>query len=155
MSADLRNLAESVARSIWHSGNTVSAATTAALFDIAAIVPEAARVVNELIDRGPRTMAHEHTKEHLVFSTVVTSVWGPIYWRFMHAAVDVTPRVDALRAFILHLKNVLPCVNCRVHWAEALRSFPPPATRAELRQWLSDRHDAVTARTRSDAGRLS
>jgi hypothetical protein len=40
----------------------------------------------------------------------------------------------------------LPCGECKGHWTESLKSFPPPSDAAMIPQWTLDRRNEVSRR---------
>jgi hypothetical protein len=72
------------------------------------------------------------------------SRWGPSLWDAMLACAYVYPRRPSvtdrrnMTAFLMSLAPVLPCGNCRVHFADELASMPDYAldSRKELTRWM-------------------
>ena len=78
-------------------------------------------------------------------------LWGPIYWKFLHAMADGAPdepTEDEQRAFmsvIDALPHILPCTKCRNHLRENYEkgSRPRYENRDQLRLDLHELHNLV------------
>jgi hypothetical protein len=61
---------------------------------------------------------------------MLTSVWGPIFWFFLHTMsfnYPTKPTADTkkyYKDFILSLKNILPCRHCRDNLSENFKKLP-------------------------------
>jgi hypothetical protein len=78
------------------------------------------------------------TKKNRIFSKkdynagdgMITSVWGPPLWHYLHTMsfnYPVNPTMEDkihYRNFILNLKNVLPCKYCRINLKTNLKQLP-------------------------------
>lgn len=80
-------------------------------------------------------------------------IWGPTFWSVFHTVafwVDSTPtraQRDEIERYYHTFGTLLPCVACRDHYTELLRTMPVRAgSRAELIRWTIDVHNAVNAR---------
>ena len=83
-------------------------------------------------------MTSNKTKKNRIFTKkdynagdgMITSVWGPPLWHYLHTMsfnYPVNPtREDKIhyRNFILNLKNVLPCKYCRTNLKTNLKQLP-------------------------------
>jgi hypothetical protein len=75
-------------------------------------------------------------------------VWGSPAWVFFHCVAGTFPekptavdRSNYVR-FFSSLRDVLPCVLCRGHYASFLRRFPPDVeSRRSLKEWAVRVHD--------------
>lgn len=76
-----------------------------------------------------------------------TKVWGPLLWRAIHTAAEVTnglgtTELDALWSdFVFELQMSLPCPDCMHHYRAWVAAHPWTG-----RQWWTDLHNAVNAR---------
>lgn len=84
------------------------------------------------------------------------SVWGPTFWRTIHAVAihypdSPTPEhADAARAFFYALRYLLPCPGCRVGIAKMVdaEDFEPALkSQRDLFAWTVKAHNAVNVRT--------
>ena len=80
--------------------------------------------------------------------------WGPSAWDFLHTATFAYPDApcaadrNAAREFFTHLGAMLPCVHCRTHYQQWIRSNPVRTeSREVLARWLVDAHNDVNRRT--------
>jgi len=80
------------------------------------------------------------------------NVWGPPFWFSLHTVTFNYPikpdEADQIRikTFFKNLEYILPCVICRVHYAEHTASFPIDdhvGSRKELVMWLFNLHNKV------------
>ena len=78
-----------------------------------------------------------------------TKVWGPLLWRAIHTAAEVTEGrndIDGLwNDFVFELQMSLPCPDCMQHY-RAWVSANPWTGSGEVRQWWANLHNAVNAR---------
>lgn len=82
-----------------------------------------------------------------------TETWGPAAWMFIHSAALAYPEsdpdtetVENFKKFFESLVSVLPCVYCRKHYTENLKSLPVTdalESRASLFRWTVDLHNLV------------
>ena len=80
--------------------------------------------------------------------------WGPNAWSFLHTlayAYPVHPTLkqqQAMQKLLTSLTDLLPCSECRQHWAYLLSRHPMPLghTTQALPAWLVDRHNDVNKR---------
>lgn len=82
--------------------------------------------------------------------------WGPSCWHFLHSvslSYPLTPTEDEKKHmynFFHALKHVLPCVTCKVDFAQMLEDDPIERhlqSRQALSRWLVDKHNAVNLKT--------
>jgi hypothetical protein len=91
-----------------------------------------------------------------MFNNINPLLWGPHCWRFMHYLTMAYPEEptqiekDKVKRFFLSLADVIPCENCRVHFALNLKNFPLNDnvlnSRYNLINWLKDIHNEVNIR---------
>ena len=84
---------------------------------------------------------------------MLTSVWGPSLWHYMHTMsfnYPVKPsREDKkhYRAFIMNLKHVLPCKYCRMNLRKNLKSLPLTnkdlKNRCNFSKWVYKLHEHI------------
>ena len=84
---------------------------------------------------------------------MLTSVWGPSLWHYMHTMsfnYPVKPsREDKkhYRAFIMNLKHVLPCKYCRLNLRKNLKSLPLTnkdlKNRCNFSKWVYKLHEHI------------
>ena len=77
-------------------------------------------------------------------------VWGPPAWEFLHAVTFQYPEKPnnherkKYYTFFDSLKFILPCPNCRNHYANNFESIPIRLdSRRDLIEWLIDIHNEV------------
>ena len=104
---------------------------------------------------------HQRTKKVRAFTKkdfhsgdgMLTTVWGPSMWHFMHTMsfnYPVKPTDDQKRHymdFILNLRNILPCKYCRMNLTNNLATRPLKMCHMESRDTFSrfvyDLHETV------------
>lgn len=84
---------------------------------------------------------------------MITTVWGPAMWHFLHAMAfnyPIRPSAEdkkRYRDFILSLRSVLPCGKCRENLRSNLRALPLRAehmrTRETFSRYVFDLHEHV------------
>ena len=84
---------------------------------------------------------------------MLTSVWGPSFWHVLHTIsvnYPVNPTCDDkanYKAFIMSLKNVLPCKYCRINLVKNLKVNPLNAealkNRENFSKWIYKLHEVV------------
>jgi len=84
---------------------------------------------------------------------MMTSIWGPSMWHFLHTMsfnYPIVPTCDEKRHymnFVLSLKNVLPCGKCRKNLHKNLRKLPLKwehmKSRATFSKYIYDLHEVV------------
>lgn len=81
--------------------------------------------------------------------------WGPSGWKFMHSVTlsypdNPTPQDRAeMRKFFTSIAPVLPCPDCRTHFAKAVQTSFTETTldnKENLFRWLVDVHNRVNRR---------
>lgn len=93
-----------------------------------------------------------------------TVEWGPLFWQLLHALAeraglqrDAFVQEDELRdwlRFLTAVGDVIPCPNCREHYAEwiqahpltQLKTLPYTSLREWIRRWLFDLHNSINER---------
>jgi len=92
---------------------------------------------------------------------MLTTVWGPSIWHYMHTMsfnypVDPTPS-DKIhyRQFILNLRHVLPCGKCRKNLAKNLKQLPITLAHMKSRdtfsKYIYDLHETVNRMLNKDS----
>ena len=80
-----------------------------------------------------KTVKNKHTytkKDYNANDGMITSVWGPALWHFLHTMsfnYPVNPTNDDkkyYKNFIVNLKYVLPCKHCRINLKTNLKQLP-------------------------------
>lgn len=84
---------------------------------------------------------------------MLTSVWGPPMWHFIHTISFNYPTQPTLcekkyyRDFILGLQYILPCGECRKNLTKNLKSFPlhmkNMKNRETFSRWIYNLHERV------------
>jgi hypothetical protein len=84
---------------------------------------------------------------------MLTSVWGPPMWHFIHTISFNYPIQPTLcekkyyRNFILGLQHILPCGKCRKNLTKNLKSLPlqmkSMKNRETFSRWVYDLHEKV------------
>ena len=81
--------------------------------------------------------------------------WGQRLWAFLHAcsfnypdAKECSPQHKAaVTALLTSLKTLIPCDDCRSHYASYVAAHPPRVDGSgELSRWMVDFHNAVNRR---------
>ena len=91
------------------------------------------------------------------------AVWGPPVWFAIHMLALMYPREPSkkervgIKQFFVGLQKVLPCDDCRRHFAEELARMDQTVfdSRDSLFAWTVAFHDKVSARTHSTQPRHS
>ncbi len=88
-----------------------------------------------------------------MFNNINPYLWGPHCWKFMHYLTMSYPdnpndlEREKIKRFFLAIADIIPCENCRVHFALNLKKFPLSDTVLESRynlvNWLKDIHNEV------------
>lgn len=96
---------------------------------------------------------------------MVTSAWGPAMWHVLHCMsfnYPVRPSAAqrrAYRAYLLSLRDVLPCGACRANLRANLRKLPPGAaamaSRDSFSRYVFELHELVNRMLRKPASGLS
>ena len=84
---------------------------------------------------------------------MLTSVWGPGLWFFLHTISfnyplrPTTEQKNQYKHFILQLKYILPCRYCRENLKKNLKALPLTAkdlkNRASFSRWVYNLHELV------------
>ena len=92
-------------------------------------------------------------EDYLSNDGMMTSVWGPSLWFFLHTTsfnYPVDPDLQTkkkYRNFVLSLKDVLPCRTCRENLTKNFEKLPPTLDKFKNRQTFSkyiyDLHEIV------------
>ena len=76
--------------------------------------------------------------------TPMPTVWGPPLWKAMHTAAEFgLPIIDKWLSFFVALRPVIPCPDCRQHFATWWRRNQI----TDPRMWLFNLHNDVNRRT--------
>lgn len=88
--------------------------------------------------------------------SISPTYWGPGYWRTIHSVAfwypthpSIEQQTDAAR-FFNAIGGLLPCMACRLHYAEILRAMPVEdavSDRMALLKWTIEVHNAVNLST--------
>lgn len=104
---------------------------------------------NEIVQKICPQVANNRTKK------MKTSVWGPSAWRFLHAISFAFPDKpsledrEAAKSLLQSLTRLLPCEDCKTHFAKNLANTNLDAvvqSKASFASWLVDFHNAVNMR---------
>jgi hypothetical protein len=93
---------------------------------------------------------------------MLTTVWGPSMWHFLHTMsfnYPVEPSCDQkqhYRDFVLSLRNVLPCGKCRKNLCKNLAKLPLTLdrmkSRATFSKYMYDLHELVNTMLHKTSG---
>tara|TARA_B100001093_G_C26841783_1_gene1020889 strand:+ start:195 stop:791 length:597 start_codon:yes stop_codon:yes gene_type:complete len=93
---------------------------------------------------------------------MLTSVWGPPMWHFLHTMsfnYPVEPTKDEkkhYKEFILSLKHVLPCKYCRMNIKNNLKSIPlndnALKNRGNFSKWMYNFHEHINKMLNKKSG---
>lgn len=85
------------------------------------------------------------------------SLWGPHYWKVMHYITiaypdNPTPQdKEDIKNFFMAMGKVLPCENCRIHYAMNIQKYPLTndilSSKYKIINWAKDIHNEVNIRT--------
>lgn len=83
--------------------------------------------------------------------------WGKHFWKTIHYIIFSAPDSPSIEYknnllnFLVALKFLLPCENCRRHYSENLKKFPITdeilSSKEKLIKWSVDLHNEVNLRT--------
>lgn len=59
-------------------------------------------------------------------------IWGPVYWYVMKQIAKTYTNENEAIAFFNALAELLPCLECRMHYKQLLTKFPIPVGSREL-----------------------
>ena len=82
-------------------------------------------------------------KEYLSGDGMLTTVWGPSVWHFLHTMsfnYPVFPTIEdkkKYRDFVLSLRDVLPCKYCRINLVTNFKQLPLTINRMKNRETFS------------------
>jgi hypothetical protein len=104
-----------------------------------------------------------YTKKHFQSGDgMLTYVWGPPMWHFLHTMsfnYPVSPTQEQkihYRDFILSLKNVLPCGKCRANLSKNLKKLPLKMDILESRDsfslYIYHLHEVVNKMLKKNSG---
>ena len=101
-------------------------------------------------------------KDYAANDGMVSSVWGPPFWHYLHTMsfnYPVEPTIDDkkhYRSFILSLKYVLPCRFCRQNIRTNFKHLPLTMDHMKNRDTFSryvyDLHELVNKMLKKDSG---
>ena len=93
---------------------------------------------------------------------MLTSVWGPSMWHYLHTMsfnYPVKPtrqQKKHYKEFILSLRNVLPCKWCRINLRKNLKAHPlrqcDLKNRYRFSKWVYDLHEHVNKMLKKKSG---
>jgi len=99
--------------------------------------------VKKLKGGSKKTMKVYTKKDFSSGDGMLTSVWGPSMWHFLHTMsfnypVEPTKlQKQQYKEFILNLQNILPCKYCRMNLANNLKVLPLTQERLKNRDSFS------------------
>jgi hypothetical protein len=92
-------------------------------------------------------------KEYNSGDGMLTTVWGPAMWHYLHTMsfnYPVNPTIEEkhnYRNFVLSLQNVLPCKYCRINLTNNLKEKPlqmcDMANRETFSRYIYELHETV------------
>lgn len=71
--------------------------------------------------------------------------WGPHFWMTLHIACLGCSDYKALVEFVEGYKAIIPCLSCRLHFAQVLEENPVPEA-GDFFKWSVDVHNIVNVR---------
>lgn len=77
------------------------------------------------------------------------SIWGPSFWKVLHAASFYAERSAFVR-LVDALRVLLPCPHCRSSYGDFCRKFPPQDTSYTQQHWAWLLHDRVNVKLGKD-----
>jgi hypothetical protein len=93
---------------------------------------------------------------------MLTSVWGPSMWHYMHTMsfnYPINPTVEQKkkhREFILNLPYTLPCKYCRINLKNNLKNHPLKSchlvNRETFSRWVYELHEIVNKMLKKKSG---
>ena len=114
---------------------------------------------SKTLKKGRKKMARKRTKK--VYKKgdfksgdgMLTSVWGPSMWHYLHTMsfnYPVKPtkqQKSQYKSFMKSLKNVLPCKYCRINFRNNLKKLPllekDLKNRNSFSRWIFKMHELV------------
>jgi hypothetical protein len=113
-------------------------------------------------ENGSNTRATFSKKDFGSGDGMLTTVWGPSMWHFLHTMsfnYPVEPTHEQKRnymAFVLNLRNVLPCKYCRMNLANNLKAHPlrmcDMASRDTFSRYIYNLHEVVNKMLGKNSG---
>ena len=110
-------------------------------------------------NRRPRVFSK---KNYLSNDGMMTTVWGPSMWHYMHAMsfnYPVNPSADQkkhYKNFVLNLQHTLPCGACRKNLTNNFKAHPLKAchlkNRTTFSRYIYDLHEVVNKMLGKDSG---
>ena len=108
----------------------------------------------KLRNKSKKHKKRTYTKKHYQSGDgMVTSVWGPPLWHYLHTMsfnYPVKPtRADKIhyKKFILNLQHVLPCRYCRENLKKNLKALPLTSrdmrNRTSFSKWVFKLHELI------------
>lgn len=71
--------------------------------------------------------------------------WGPHFWTTLHIACLACADYKSLVVFVEGFKAIIPCLSCRLHFAQVLEENPVPEA-GDYFKWSVDVHNIVNVR---------
>jgi len=111
-----------------------------------------------------------HTRKKTVYTKqdyesdngMLTSIWGPAFWHFLHTMsfnYPVNPSLSQqkyYRNFILSLQNILPCGKCRKNLKKNFRKHPllwkHMKSRESFSRYMFDLHEVINKMLNKTSG---
>lgn len=104
-----------------------------------------------------------YTKKHFKSDNgMLTSIWGPPMWHFLHTMsfnypVEPTPNQKIqYRQFILSLQNILPCGKCRKNLKKNMKTLPllkkNMNSRESFSKYIYELHEVVNTMLHKKSG---
>jgi len=104
-----------------------------------------------------------YDKEHYSSGEgMLTSVWGPSLWHYLHTMsfnYPVKPNLKQKKDymnFVLSLKNVLPCKYCRINLKENFKTVPLTMKcmqdRDSFSRYIYNLHETINRMLKKDSG---
>ena len=111
------------------------------------------KTVKKSVRKSPRKKSIFTKDDYLSNDGMMTSVWGPSLWFFLHTMsfnFPVKPDLDTkknYRNFIVSLQHILPCRTCRENLKKNFEKLPPTLDKFKNRETFSryiyDLHETV------------
>ena len=100
-----------------------------------------------------KTLKTYHASDYQSGEGMLTTVWGPGIWHFLHTMsfnYPVNPTTEQkkkYRDFVLSLENILPCKYCRINLKKNFKSLPlkykDMESRATFSKYIYDLHEHI------------
>ena len=101
-------------------------------------------------------------RDYISGDGMLTSVWGPSMWHYMHTMsfnYPVKPSASDkknYRDFVINLQNVLPCIYCRINLKNNMKALPLKSChmkdRAAFSRYVYELHEAVNKMLKKKSG---